>query len=291
MTGFAQIEGQLEPCRWTWELKSVNGKGLDIRCRLPQGFEALESVAKKRAQAKFNRGNVSMGLAFNRDQAGGGYRINEAVLSDLLNALPALKDRVGDARPLSLDGLLGLRGVIEPVEEELGSDEREELEAAIMTSLDQALDALSTMREGEGARMALVLGEQLETIDGLSQEAEGLAVMQPDAIRERLQKQVAELLDQSPTLPEERLAQEAAVLMTKADVREELDRLMAHHQAASALLREGGSIGRKLDFLCQEFNREANTLCSKSVDVKLTNVGIELKAVIEQLREQVQNIE
>jgi uncharacterized protein (TIGR00255 family) len=291
MTGFAQTEGQLDPCQWTWELKSVNGKGLDVRCRLPQGFEVLEPAVRKRAQEKFSRGNVTMGLSFNRDRAGGGYRINEAVLTDILKALPDLKDRVGDAGPTSLDGLLGLRGVIEPVEEELAAEEKKQLEAAILSSLDQALDALATMREQEGARLATVLGQQLNVIEGLSQQAETLAAMQPDAIRERLQAQVAELLAQVPALPEERLAQEAAVLMTKADVREELDRLKAHHQAASNLIDEGGSIGRKLDFLCQEFNREANTLCAKSADVKLTNVGIELKAIVEQFREQVQNIE
>ena len=291
MTGFARAEGHEDDFSWTWEVKSVNGKGLDVRCRLPAGFESLEQPARARIAKRFRRGNINLALTVRWNQVRGSYRVNRAVLDDIVSLLPEIRERFPDAGPPHVEGLLALRGVIEPVEDEPSEDARQAAETALLAGLDQALESLASMRDQEGARLASVLTTHLDGIGRLCAEAEGLAAAQPDAIKERLRIQVAALLDAVPALPEERLAQEAALLMAKADVREELDRLKAHRDAARDLMGGDGAIGRKLDFLCQEFNREANTLCSKSVDLALTRVGIELKAGVEQLREQVQNIE
>ncbi len=291
MTGFARAEGRKDARSWTWEIKSVNAKGLDVRCRLPNGFERLEKPIRDRAGKLLKRGNVSVMLNMRRQEGEAGVRVNHAVLEELLAALPEIRERVADVREPSLDGLLGLRGVVEPIEEDLTEDQRAELEAEILNDFEEALDALAAMRGEEGARLSDTLDARLDDIARLCGEAEKLAAMQPAALRERLKTQVQALLDDIPAIPEERLAQEAALLMSKADLREELDRLQAHREAAKDLMATGGAVGRKLDFLCQEFNREANTLCSKSQDIDLTRIGLDLKAAIEQLREQVQNIE
>ena len=291
MTGFARAEGRKDTSSWTWEIKSVNAKGLDVRCRLPNGFESLEKPLRDRAAKRLKRGNVSAALNLRRQEGVAGVRVNHAVLEELLATLPEIRKRVADAREPSLDGLLALRGVVEPVEEDLNDEARKALEAEILNDLDTALNALGAMRDEEGARLAETLQARLDDIAGLCAEAEKLSVMQPDALRQRLKTQVQQLLEDIPAIPEERLAQEAALLMSKADFREELDRLQAHQEAAQELMKGNGAVGRKLDFLCQEFNREANTLCSKSQDIDLTRIGLELKAAIEQLREQVQNIE
>ena len=291
MTGFARAEGHEDDFSWTWEVKSVNGKGLDVRCRLPAGLEGVEQPARARIAKRFRRGNINLALTVRWNQVRGSYRVNQAVLDDILSLLPEIRERFPDAGPPHVEGLLALRGVIEPVEDEPSEEARQAAETALLAGLDEAVESLASMRDQEGARLASVLTTHLDGIGRLCAEAEGLAAAQPDAIKERLRIQVAALLDAIPALPEERLAQEAALLMAKADVREELDRLKAHRDAARDLMGGDGAIGRKLDFLCQEFNREANTLCSKSVDLALTRVGIELKAGVEQLREQVQNIE
>ncbi len=291
MTGFAHTEGQKGACSWTWEIKSFNAKGLDVRCRLANGFERLEKPLRDRAAERLKRGNVSVSLKTVWNEGEAGFRVNHVILGELLAALPEIRKQLPDAGPPSIDGLLGLRGVIEPVEEDLGEEAREELEAEMLDGFDAALEALAAMRDDEGTRLTETLNARLDDIARLCGEAEKLAAMQPDAIRERLQTQVQALLEDVPAIPEERLAQEAALLMIKADLREELDRLKAHHEAALDLMNGNGAVGRKLDFLCQEFNREANTLCSKSQDTDLTRIGLDLKAVIEQLREQVQNIE
>ena len=291
MTGFARSEGQKDGCSWTWELKSVNSKGLDVRCRVPAGYENLEKAARDRIAKTFKRGNLSVNLTVRWFKGDAGFRVNPVVLGELLATLPDIRMQLPDAGPPSIDGLLALRGVIEPVEEELTDEARLGLESEILESFDAALAALSAMRNDEGARLTESLDARLDEIAGLSGEAEKLAALQPDTIRERLKTQVEALLEDVPALSEERLAQEAALLMTKADIREELDRLKAHEQAARDLMGNGGAVGRKLDFLCQEFNREANTLCSKCQDVTLTRIGLDLKSSIEQFREQVQNIE
>ena len=291
MTGFARAEGQRDSRSWTWEVKTGNAKGLDVRCRVPGGFERLEHPARQRVKERFRRGNVMLALSISSSQGESGYRVNQVVLGEMLATLPEIIKRVPDAGPPSADGLLALKGVIEPVEEQLSEDERQALEAGLLSDLDGVLDELATIRSNEGGHLAGILGQHLDSIWALCEQAEKLANLQPAAIREQLRLQVAELLEQAPALPEERLVQEAALLMTKADVREELDRLKAHHEVAQNLLQVDGGIGRKLDFLCQEFNREANTLCAKSHYIELTNIGIDLKTTIDQLREQVQNIE
>ncbi len=291
MTGFARTGDQDGACSWTWEVKSVNAKGLDVRCRLPGGFERLEPPARDRVKKMFRRGNLTLMLNVTWDKGGAGFRVNQAVLGELLATLPEIQKQVPGAGTPSADGLLGLRGVIEPIEEDLSDEAREALEATILADLDAALEGLAEMRGDEGSRLVSAMGSLLDDIGRLCGKAEELAAAQPDAIRERLKTQVQALLEDVPAIPEERLAQEAALLMSKADLREELDRLKAHQEAARELVASDNAVGRKLDFLCQEFNREANTLCSKSQDTDLTRIGLDLKAAIEQFREQVQNIE
>lgn len=291
MTGFARAQGHDEGCTWAWEIKSVNGKGLDVRCRLPQGFDNLERAAREKAAGRFHRGNLQMILSLERSEAESRYRINRDVLDQIISLLPDVREQLPDAEAPRLEGLLALRGVIEMVKEEDAPETREALEGKVLAGLDDALGQLATRRGQEGGRLAAVIGGHLDAIEDFYQQAETLAAAQPDAIKARLREQVAALLEASPALPEDRLAQEAALLMTRADVREELDRLQAHLEAARDLLAADGPAGRDLDFLCQEFIRETNTLCSKSTDVELTGVGLGLKSVIAQLREQVQNVE
>jgi uncharacterized protein (TIGR00255 family) len=296
MTGFARAEGvdaqDMHPgLHWAWEVKSVNGRNLDVRCRLPVGFEALESVARAALAERFKRGNVSVTLTLSRGAEPPRVRINRDLLDQLLALVVELQGKVA-AEPPRLDGLIGVHGVVELVEEEQPTEEQRTTRIARMTeTLGRALDALGAMRQEEGARLSAVIAEHLDRIEALRASAATAAGAQPAALRARLKAQVDALLEASPALPEERLAQEVALLLARADVREELDRLAAHVGAARKLLVDGGAVGRRFDFLCQEFNREANTLCSKSADVELTAIGLDLKAAIDQLREQVQNIE
>jgi len=290
MTGFARAEGSLDGFSWAWELKSVNSKSLDLRLRLPPGFDQLEPQLRQSAAARLKRGAVAIGLTIQQAGAGGAIRINREALSQILELVGEL---AGSSRvaPPRLDGLLALRGVIEAAEEVESEELRERRNAALLGSFEGALTQLVTTRLAEGARLATVLKERLLEIGNFAAAAEASAAAQPEAIRTRLRQLVATLLESGTGLSEERLAQEAALLVARADIREELDRLKAHLAAAADLLKEGVAIGRRFDFLCQEFNREANTLCSKSADVELTRIGLDLKVAIEQLREQVQNIE
>ena len=291
MTGFARAQGQAESCTWTWEARSVNARGLDVRCRLPTGFEDLDGSVRERVGKRFRRGNVTVALSMDFRRGQSGVRVNTAALDEILALVPSIRERMPDAPPPTVESVLGLRGVIEAAEDDLAEDAREALAAEMMSGLNRALDSLASMRMDEGGRLLAVLTERLDRIAALCAEAESLAATQPEALRARLVEQLAALADATPPVAEDRLAQEVALLAAKADLREELDRLNAHVAAARALLGEDAAVGRKLDFLCQEFNREANTLCSKSADVALTRVGLDLKATIEQLREQVQNIE
>ncbi len=291
MTGFARAEGATDTCTWGWEAKSVNGKGLDVRLRYPRGFDFLDIAVRERVARRFKRGNVSLNLDINWTKPHAAVTVNEDILAQVLDAIPKIQAAVPEVEPPSVDGILGLRGVLEQSDEEFSGDDARALEGALMAGLDQLLDQLAEVRDAEGERMGGVLHDHLADIENLSDEAVELAAMQPDAIRTRLNEQVQALVDDFAAIDPDRLAQEAAVAMTKADVREELDRLAAHVEAARELLAGDGPVGRRLDFLCQEFNREANTLCSKSSDTELTRVGLDLKAVIEQFREQVQNIE
>ena len=291
MTGFARVEDSRDGVSWAWELKSVNSKSLDLRLRLPPGFDHLEPALRGSLGQRIKRGAVSATLSLAREAgAGGGLRVNRAALDQILALAEELTGKI-EAAPPRLDGLLALRGILEPAGEEETPASREALGAAFLAGWESALGRLVAVREAEGARLETVLRERLAEMASLAAAAEASAAAQPDAIKARLRSLVAALLEASPALPEERLAQEAALLVARADIREELDRLAAHLAAAQDLLREGAAIGRRFDFLCQEFNREANTLCSKSADVELTRTGLALKAAIEQLREQVQNIE
>ena len=291
MTGFARTEGHEGPVSGTWEVKSVNAKGRDLRCRLAPGFDALELPARDRVGKRFQRGNISLGLMVMRAQTAGGWRVNREVLDQVVAALPEIEKAVPGAAAPSLDGLLALKGVIEPVEERPDEAARAELEARVLADLDAALDQLAAMRAEEGARLQPVLDGLITEIDALRRRAADLAATQPAALKARLLEQIKGVADDMPSFDPDRLAQEAALLAAKADLREELDRLGSHVEAARDLLAADGPVGRKLDFLCQEFNREANTLCSKSADTELTRIGLDLKAAIEQFREQVQNIE
>ena len=291
MTGFGSSEGVLGITSWTWEVKSVNGKGLDIRCRLPQGFEKADAVASLVSGKLFSRGNLSLNLAIQEEKNQNQYKINHSLLNQLVKAATALQSNAEGFEKPRLDGLFAVRGVVEPTAEIDNNSDNPDLKEKILKSLDAALSSLLQSRLAEGKHISIVLFGQLERINKLCEEAEKIISLQPVNIRKRLNQQIEELLGTFPSLPEERLAQESAILMIKADVREELDRLKAHVESAKILMEKGGVIGRKLDFLCQEFNREVNTLCSKASDISLSKIGLELKVVIEQYREQVQNIE
>ncbi len=288
MTGFARSDGHDEGVSWVWEVKSVNSKSLDLRFRLPPGFESLELPLRAGIAQRLKRGAVSVMLGLVKTGGGGGLRVNRDALAQLVALAQELVAQ-GKASPPRADGLLALRGVLESGEE--GEDEarRERRQAALLASFAAALQALAAMRAAEGERLIPVLETRLAEIAQLVATAEDSAAAQPQALKARLVETLAQLLDASPALPPDRLAQEAALLIAKGDIREELDRLSAHIVAAQELLAEGGAVGRRFDFLCQEFNREANTLCSKSADLALTRIGLALKAAIEQLREQVQN--
>ncbi len=288
MTGFARVEGVHEGWRFIWEVRSVNGRGLEWRARLPAGFDALDPEMRKLAKARFARGTLNITLTLNRDGGAAGYTINEAMLGDVIAMVDKIRLRTECAPPRP-DGLLALRGVIEQAEEEMGAEEREGLMAALLKSFAEALDGLAVARRSEGEVMGAVLAGQFDTIEKLTANAAANAAAMPAAIRDRIAGQLKELLDGA--VPEERLAQEASLLAIKADVREELDRLSSHIGAGRALLEKDGAVGRDLDFLTQELNREANTLCSKAQDMELKRIGLDLKRVIDQVREQVQNIE
>jgi|SRR3984885_2598462 uncharacterized protein (TIGR00255 family) len=290
MTGFARSHGVSGPYAWAWEIKSVNGKGLDVRLRLPHGWDAIEVPVRARAAEALTRGSLQANLTVDRSGAVPVVRVNAAVLEAILTTIRQLAAKV-EAAPPSLDGLLALKGVIEVGEAEEREDERRSAEAAVVGGFTQVIGALGEMRRHEGAALARVLSARLGEIAALADRAEHAPGRRPDAIRARLAEQIATLLVQSDRFDPDRLHQEAILIATKADVREELDRLVAHIAQANHLIGQGGAIGRRLDFLAQELNREANTLCAKANDVELTNIGLELKAAVEQFREQVQNVE
>ena len=292
MTGFARTAGEADGISWAWELKSVNSRALDLRLRLPPGFDALEPQLRAALSRRLRRGNVSAALSVSR-LTPPAIRVNREMLAQIITLLRDLAGELSDqlaVAPPRLDGLIGLRGVVETVEDDPDSVVAVR-HAAVLDGWAEALDRLAAARAEEGARLAAILREQRRELSGLVEAAAGCAAAQPAAIRARLETLLGELAGLAPSLPEERVAQELAILVTRADVREELDRLRAHLAQAGELLERGDAVGRQLDFLCQELNREANTLCSKSADIDLTRVGLALKAAIEQFREQVQNLE
>lgn len=289
MTGFARADGVAGAYTWGWEIKSLNGKGLDLRLRLPPGWDAVEVAVRGRIKT-LARGTVYANLTVKRDGAMPVVRINAPVLDALLATMRDLEGRIA-AQPATIDGILNIKGVVEIAEETESEEQRQAAEQAVVAGFDAALAALTAMRQDEGAALHRVLTTRLDELAALSARAEAVPGRQPEAIRQRLSEQVAALMETPIRFDQDRLHQEAILIAAKADVREELDRLAAHIDQARRLLDEGGAVGRRLDFLAQELNREVNTVCAKSNDVELTKIGLELKNVVEQFREQVQNLE
>ena len=289
MTGFARSQGVSGPYAWTWEIKSVNAKGFDLRLRVPQGWDSVEQPARTKAAERFSRGTLQATLSVERQGVTPEVRVNEPVLEAVLATLKQLQGRI-DAEPPRLDGILSIKGVIEVVDAEERESERRAAEVSIIAGFEAALKSLADMRKHEGAALGKILSERLAEISALAGRADAAPGRKPEAVKKRLAEQIAALTENA-RFDADRLHQEAILLAAKADIREELDRLAAHVAQALSLIGNGGPIGRKLDFLSQELNRESNTLCAKSNDVELTTIGLELKTVVEQFREQVQNLE
>jgi uncharacterized protein (TIGR00255 family) len=290
MTGFARADGVSGAYHWSWELKSVNAKGFELRLRLPSGWDAIEPALRGSAAKALARGTVYANLTVQRAGVPPVVRVNEPVLAAIISTMRDIAKRIDTDRP-NLDGILALKGVIEVIDEDESEDDRRAGEAAVIAGFGAALASLVEMRRREGDALAAVLGGRLDEIAALTARAESAPGRKPEAIKARLAEQIATLLDTSTRFDPDRLHQEALLMASKADIREELDRLVAHIAQARRLIGEGGPAGRKLDFLSQELNRESNTLCAKSNDVELTTIGLELKTVVEQFREQVQNLE
>ena len=290
MTGFGRAQGEHAGCGWVWELRAVNGKGLDVRLRLPNGFEQLEQSVRKLCSTKLARGNVQANLTVDQPAENAGVQVNQAVLDKLLQSISSIDDRA-ETSPSSAAQILALRGVLEPADNTIDAEEREALNSELLNGLEMALESLNANRKAEGAALAGVLNGHMDTVTDLVAKAEADPSRTPEVISARLREQLSRLDLDDGKIDPDRVHQEAAILATKADIREELDRLTAHIDAARTLLATEGSVGRKLEFLAQEFNRESNTLCSKSNAVSLTETGLELKVVIDQFREQILNVE
>ncbi len=290
MTGFARCDGAQGPIGWHWEVRSVNGRGLDVRLRLPVGYEGLEQRVRDACKAAFTRGNCQISLAVQRELGAAQIRLNEAALAQVAAAVARAQQLV-EAAPPQLDGLLAIRGVLEAAEAEPDETQRAALSEAMLKTLETALTQVNEMRAAEGARLATAIAGHIDEVAQLVDKIASSPARTPEAIRTRLQEQIKRLLDEAPRLDEQRLYQEAVLLAAKADVHEELDRLRAHVAAARELLEAHEPVGRQFEFLAQEFNREANTICSKSNDVEISRAGLAMKAIIDKLREQVQNIE
>jgi len=290
MTGFARSHGASGPYTFEWELESVNAKGFDLRMRLPPGWDDLEALAKKRAGEVLSRGTVYANLNVKRTNAASSVRVNEDVLASVVKVASLVAGKIDAVAP-SVDGLLAIKGVIEIVEPESDEAEDEAAKAAAAAAFDEALADLVAMRRREGMALGQVLIQRMDEIEILAKKAEAAPGRKPEAIRTRLAEQIAMLLESSDRFDADRLNQEALLIAAKADVREELDRIASHIAQVREMIGKGGPVGRRLDFLAQEFNREVNTCCSKSNDIELTNTGLEMKNVVEQFREQVQNLE
>lgn len=293
MTGFARMAGEQGPWQWAWEVKSVNARALDVRFRTPPGHDRIEMAGREAVSKSFKRGSFNLSLSVQRNDGGLSERpmqINKTLLNQLVEEASRYGGRVANEPP-RIETLMTVRGVVEPIETPEDEAHVAERMNLILASLQQALTALAAARREEGARLKDVLKGFLDDLAGLRKDAAAADAMRPEKIVERLKTQIAELLADTKGLSEERLHQEVALMVAKGDIREELDRLDAHIASAQELLDAGGAIGRRLDFVCQEMTREANTLCSKSGDIDLTRVGLAIKAKIEQFREQVQNVE
>ncbi|MGH1413442.1 MAG: YicC/YloC family endoribonuclease [Pelagimonas sp.] len=292
MTGFASKQGSGHGFVWGLEMRGVNGKGLDLRLRMPDWIEGLEIEARKRLNAALSRGNVQVSLRLNAEGAEGAVRLDTAQLEAVLNAMNEIETQAMNKglslAPSTAADIVGLRGVLTS---ETGDVDHATLRASILSDFDEALTDFVKMRDSEGQKLTEILNRQLSEVDSLVNKAEILAQERAPEQAQRLKTQLARVLDNTDSVDDARVAQELAMLAVKADVTEEIDRLRAHIAAAHELMETKGSVGRKFDFLMQEFNREANTLCSKSGDAELTRVGLSLKTLIDQMREQVQNVE
>jgi uncharacterized protein (TIGR00255 family) len=279
-----------EDTSWYWEIRSVNGRSLDLRLRLPLGLERLETAVRSLCQERLARGNCTVSLGVKRETGQMEIRLNETALGQALVVAKRAKSITG-LKPARLDTLLGMRGVVETAEPEDSEEKQAALAHALLAGLASALDQLVSARAAEGERLQQAIEGQLAAIETLIAQAADAVTRQPQMLASRLREQVARLAEAGATLDPERLHQEALLLAAKADIQEEIDRLRAHVGAANELIGSGEPVGRKLEFLAQEFNREANTICSKASDIEISRTGLELKSVIDQLREQVQNIE
>jgi uncharacterized protein (TIGR00255 family) len=290
MTGFARSSGHADNLSWAWDVRSVNGKAFDLRLRLPPGFDHLETQVRAILAGNFKRGNFQASLTTTSGDEINAVRVNEPLLEQLVAIAEQLRTRLGGS-PAQPEALLSLRGVLEQSTQALDEDQANLRDAAILESLAGAAKDLLKARRDEGARLKNYLEAQLNQVQQLSEAARDCPARKPEAIRQKLKEQLDRVLESSSNFDPDRLHQEAVVLATRNDIQEELDRLFAHLAAARDLLKSADPIGRKFDFLSQEFNREANTLCSKSNDRQLTAIGLELKTAIDQMREQIQNIE
>lgn len=290
MTGFAREAGIVGPFQWAWEIKTVNGRGLEVRVRTHPGFDGIGEEARGQVLKALTRGQGQLTLALTRAATAPKVRINREVLQALLDAL-ATVEVPGNVEPASIDGLLAVRGVVEVDEEVADPAHDAALAEALRGGVAALIESLKAARLSDGRALAGVLVAQIGTIERLVDEADASPARRPEAVRARLQALIGELLEGRAGLDPDRLHQEAVLIAARADIREELDRLRAHGEAARDLIAQGGPVGRRLDFLAQEFGREANTLCAKANDVSLSRIGLELKAVVEQFREQVQNVE
>lgn len=290
MTGFGRAQSQFENYNWVWEIRSVNGKALDIRMRIPPGLNAYDQHIKATLKKSIARGSINVSLQLQKDSNAIDVKVNEDALDKLISVAKAASVKHDLPMP-AIDNLLSIRDVVEISLNEDDEDKLKERDIILKSSFDDAIAALKSSRDDEGAATNKMLTRILDEIEHLLKEGEDVAAKQPQALKDKFLTKVNNLLEDNNGLDQDRIIQEVVLLATKADVKEETDRLWAHISSARNLLDEKGPVGRKLEFLTQEFNREANTLCSKSTDIKLTNIGLSLKTAIDQFREQVQNVE
>ena len=290
MTGFARRDGSIGQVTWHWELRSVNGRGLDIRLRVPNGLNGIEQLARQQITRRLTRGNVTANLSLQRQANDVEVRLDENNLAQVIAAAEHIREKTG-APNIGAEAILAVKGVLEIVEKEDDDETKAVRQKAILADLDLALDELESARRNEGSKLAGLVEQHLTEIDELNLQVSKSPARKPEAVAERLRLQIEKLTQSSASFEIERLHQEAVLLATKSDIAEEIDRIAAHVTSGRELVSAGSPAGRKLDFLTQEFNREANTLCSKSNDIEITRCGLAMKAIIDQMREQVQNIE
>lgn len=296
MTGFARKNGSYSAGKitynWVWEIKSVNGKTLDVKTKLPSWIDKISFSLKNKTGEVLNRGTINAALDISTEKEAQEIRINDALMNQLATkAIELYESNQGKLQKPTATDILNMKGVLEVEDVQLDEEATAQLEEELLKTYAEACEALKEDRLAEGQKMKQVLLAILDKTEQDVAKAEEIAATQPEVLKEKLREQINALLEPGEAVSDERLAQEIVIFVNRIDIREEIDRLKAHIKTARDMLQGGGAVGRRLDFLCQELNREANTMCSKSNDINLTNIGMELKALIEQFREQVQNIE